>query len=156
VQVTCEGARAYCRWSGKKLPDWPQWMIAACETMDRRYPWGNEWDPSRCVCRQNSTGPAPVGSKPSGASPCGALDMAGNVQEWVTLPREMQHREAGVSWVDRALAGSGWEGDSAGDVDQAFGSLASAEHMAYCSVCRYGSGFRCEVSAKEVERLRRK
>ena len=48
-------------------------------------PWGN--DESSCAlaverdCGTEST--APVGSKAKGASPYGALDMAGNVREWV-------------------------------------------------------------------------
>jgi formylglycine-generating enzyme required for sulfatase activity len=46
------------------------------------YPWGNEFDSSRCNVVDNK-GLEPVGSYPEGASWVGALDMAGNVMEWV-------------------------------------------------------------------------
>ena len=53
---------------------------------DRRadVPWGNEWDVAKCVSSVGtcSSSTAPVGSIPAGASPYGALDMAGNVWEW--------------------------------------------------------------------------
>jgi formylglycine-generating enzyme required for sulfatase activity len=151
VQVSFDGALAYCQWAGKELPTWPQWMRAACGDDGRRYPWGNTWEASCCVCRENSNlKPASVGSRPSGASPFGAHDMAGNVQEWVVLPPPLRRRNAVYGKMDRALAGSGYEGYSGGDVNLAFGQLDQALHMAYCSTCQYGTGFRCVVSAEKV------
>ncbi|MGV8119091.1 MAG: SUMF1/EgtB/PvdO family nonheme iron enzyme [Candidatus Xenobiia bacterium LiM19] len=80
VNVTWNDAAAYCNWAGGKLPTEAQWERAARGTDGRIYPWGNEWDASRC--NSNSSGTIPVGSFPSGASPCGCMDMAGNVWEW--------------------------------------------------------------------------
>lgn len=86
VLVSWDDAAAYARWAGKRLPTEAEWEYAARGPNGTVYPWGNDWDPARC----NSLGsdpfdetPAPVGSFPHGASWCGALDMAGNVWEWV-------------------------------------------------------------------------
>lgn len=83
--VSWNDVSAYCRFYGMALPTEAQWEWAARGPEGRKYPWGNQWDPSRC-CNKDNGGPdgftAPVGSYPSGASWCGALDMAGNLAEW--------------------------------------------------------------------------
>jgi len=108
VFVWWEDAEAYSKWAGGSLPTEAQWEYAARGPEGRLYPWGNEWDRTRCnsaeyhAGRALNTGAAwtawfygltktfpavlanrrAVGSFPSGASWCGALDMAGNVWEW--------------------------------------------------------------------------
>lgn len=76
---------AYCRFYGLTLPTEAQWEYAARGAEGRQYPWGNEWDESKC-CNNDNAGPTaatfPVGTFPQGASWCGALDMAGNLAEW--------------------------------------------------------------------------
>ena len=85
VRVSWEDAVAYCEYYGLRLPTEAEWEYAGRGAEGRVYPWGNEWD-RRCCCNTDNTGPGgqtyPVGSFPSGASWCGALDMAGNVFEW--------------------------------------------------------------------------
>jgi len=92
--VTWEQAAAFCAWIGRRLPREQEWEKAARGPKARIYPWGNEVpdcsiavmseagtdDESAWGCSKGVT--APVGSRPAGASPYGALDMAGNVWEW--------------------------------------------------------------------------
>jgi formylglycine-generating enzyme required for sulfatase activity len=103
VFVSWNDARTYCSWVDRRLPTEAEWEKAA--SWDPRtneklvYPWGNEFDCTKGNFDDEtqidsfviSGGPncdgymqsAPVGSYPPGASPYGALDMGGNVWEWV-------------------------------------------------------------------------
>jgi formylglycine-generating enzyme required for sulfatase activity len=90
VLVSWEDAVAYCNWLAQKtgkayrLPSEAEWEKAARGTDGRIYPWGDEWDYSRCNTLED--GPSyttPVGHySPRGDSPYGCADMAGNVREW--------------------------------------------------------------------------
>ena len=88
VLVSWYEADTYAKAMGAALPSEAQWEKAARGTDGREYPWGNDWDPAKCVSMEEtvyrySAGFRPVGSYPAGASPYGALDMAGNILEWV-------------------------------------------------------------------------
>lgn len=111
VSLTWFDCIAYTNWLSEKtgltftLPTEAEWEYAARGNDSRTYPWGNETpDGTRANYADESfnkyfsdTGEAlvhfgvddgfaitsPVGSFPHGMSPVGALDMVGNVRQWV-------------------------------------------------------------------------
>ncbi|HKG53138.1 MAG TPA: formylglycine-generating enzyme family protein [Anaerolineales bacterium] len=104
VFVSWTNAVTYCSSVDRRLPTEAEWEKAATWNPVRNekivYPWGNEYDCSKgnfddelqldaslmqdgSVNCDGYTLTAPVGSFPEGASPYGALDMGGNVWEWV-------------------------------------------------------------------------
>jgi len=77
VYVSLEDAREYATWARKRLPTEIEWQYAAQGSDGRKFPWGSEFDSTKC---NNSFGhTTPVDAFPSGGSPFGVMDLIGNV-----------------------------------------------------------------------------
>jgi formylglycine-generating enzyme required for sulfatase activity len=89
VGVSWYEAIAYTRWLSHetkltvRLPTEAEWERAACGEDERIYPWGDIPPNDQLLNYKSILGhTSTVGSYPDGASPYGALDIAGNVWEW--------------------------------------------------------------------------
>ena len=89
--IKYEEAEAFCRWLSQScgrrvtVPTEAQWEKAARGADGREWPWGNEFSAEKCNTREGGYGGFTVVNRfPAGASPCGALDMGGNVEEWTS------------------------------------------------------------------------
>jgi formylglycine-generating enzyme required for sulfatase activity len=83
-RITWNEARDFCLKRSTRLPTEREWEYAARGPDNLNYPWGNDFVPTNVVYNGNSRGQtAIVGSQLGGASWVGALDMSGNVWEWV-------------------------------------------------------------------------
>lgn len=80
VYVSLEDARAYAAWAGKRLPTEVEWQYAASGKESYNWPWGMEFDSTRC---NNATGHTTgVRDFPKGKSPFGVMDMTGNIWQF--------------------------------------------------------------------------
>ena len=97
INVTLDDARAFATWAHKRLPSAVEWEKAARGANGQPFPWGNTFRPRAANLLESAGQPGHleiVDSHQRFASPCGALNMVGNVWEWVdtaaTAPPESE------------------------------------------------------------------
>ena len=108
--VDWEQAKAYCAWALKRLPSEEEWEYAAKGTDGRKYSWGKDGPGTTRACYdQTASGrTCKAGSYPSGDSPFGLKDMAGNVWEW-TASAYCPYDNPYCTSSDRVVRGGSWD-----------------------------------------------
>lgn len=108
-------AIAFCRWLSSKLgyevslPTETQWEKAARGAEGLMYPWGDEFDSSKCNWGELGIDQSvAVGIFPQGASPYGVLDLVGNVWEWCLNEYGSRQKIQLGGSNTRALRGGSW------------------------------------------------
>jgi len=96
---TPEQATAYCAWRGERLLMESEWLLAACGTDGRTYPWGEKWITGKA--NVNSKSLLPIDQFPTDIGVQGIRGVVGNVMDLVII----DHPTDAVY----ALRGGGWD-----------------------------------------------
>ncbi|HEX3053052.1 MAG TPA: SUMF1/EgtB/PvdO family nonheme iron enzyme [Aggregatilineaceae bacterium] len=124
-QITWFEAHDFCESRKARLPTEAEWEYATRGPDGLFFPWGNEFDPSKVIgYRTFPDGTASVGSLPAGTSWVGALDMSGNVSEWVAdwydhyfggIVDSVVNPSGPLTGEYHVLHGGSWNDQNAGD-----------------------------------------
>ena len=123
VNITWQDAKTYCEWVGRRLPTEAEWEKAARGLGELSYPWGNEKPNADMLNYNKHVGNAArIGQYPDDVSPNAAMDMAGNVSEWIYDYYDSQYYGSQTSWdnpigpdggKNRVLRGGSWKSEAA-------------------------------------------
>lgn len=143
--VTWFEANDFCQYRDARLPTEAEWEYAARGVDGWIYPWGNDFLGDNTIYNSNSVSQtAPVGSRPAGASWVGAMDMSGNLWEWVNswyldYPYDDEHENEYAGYENRVLRGGSFVVTSS--------QLRSTyRNRLNPSSVYYSNGFRCARS----------
>jgi len=146
--VSWYDAMAFCRWLSTKLgyevtlPTEQQWEKAARGTDGREYPYSGTFDANKGNTTETGIGQtSTVGIFPDGVSPCGVLDMSGNVWEWLLTEYDGANSNKLNNSNSRVVRGGSWFSVS--------GFARAAARDDYFPDARYLSiGFRVSVGVR--------
>lgn len=145
VGVTWHESVAFCNWLGLRLPTEAEWEYAARGPDSLTYPWGNDFDTNCVIYSGNSSGkthPVGEGIRIAGASWCGALDLSGNMWEWVSdFYRPYSYGDDGGQNIPTNIGSCVVRGGSWGS--GGYGVRSTRRDVVQIFIERNSLGFRC-------------
>ena len=149
VGIPWEQARRFAYWLGGELLTEEEWEYITRGIESWRYPWGNQFDPTKVYYKYNSSNsPRTVDATDIGsASWVGATDLIGNISEWLSskyLPYPTQnHNEANIG-NSVSIRGGSWRSDQI---------QLKASHRNLCGplISLDTLGLRCKLPIKPSE-----
>ncbi len=156
VGVNWFEARAFARWSGKRIPNGPEWVKAASSpdltnsvcTQQKKYPWGESISNTQANLWQSGIGRVVPVTQYAQLTPQNICQMVGNVWEWVD--------DDFMTWTGK----SGWDANAGslkairgGAFDTYLESQATVQSQSgeepYAR--RHNIGFRCAVDCNRIQ-----